>query len=382
MPYAPGTQNISGQLLAQGIRDAGQNIGDGIRQYQQNKVMAGQAIGKFEGAARANPEILQFLQDPASPPDVSKAYKKLQKEGSVGVRDAAILAQFADTYNQEKNQQAAMIARAKQAEAQFLRAQQAAASAAPTMALDALQKQFPHDKYDANMVPVAGQPGMVQVKSVNPRSPVSDKPQMVPTPDGVNVYGPKGDLIRTDKVGMSPADVERIKLDTERVALAKKDSDRQGEKVTKEDEAKKKASEARLRNETERLATIRDTLKDAISMTGPTTTGIIGSVNRRIPGSKGTDLEKKLDTIKANIGFKELRQMREESPTGGALGQIAVKELDYLQSVEGSLDQVQSEAQLRATLQTVDASLARLQQALGSGATSQADSILSKYGIK
>ena len=43
--------------------------------------------------------------------------------------------------------------------------------------------------------------------------------------------------------------------------------------------------------------------------------------------------------------------MRENSPTGGALGQVTERELAFLQSVEGSLDQAQSEDQLRQILQ-------------------------------
>ena len=37
-----------------------------------------------------------------------------------------------------------------------------------------------------------------------------------------------------------------------------------------------------------------------------------------------------LDQIKANSGFKELQEMRDASPTGGALGQVSERELDLL----------------------------------------------------
>lgn len=95
----------SGQLLGQGIASAGQSIADGIRQYSQNKLMSGQAIGKFEAAAKANPDIMQFLQGPGAPPELAKAFMKLGKEGSVPLKDAALLAQFADTYQGQKQQQ-------------------------------------------------------------------------------------------------------------------------------------------------------------------------------------------------------------------------------------------------------------------------------------
>lgn len=83
---------------------------------------------------------------------------------------------------------------------------------------------------------------------------------------------------------------------------------------------------------------------------GPFTTGIIGSVAGKVPGTTAYDLRRDVDTIKANIGFEELSAMRQASPTGGALGQVAVRELDYLQAVLGSLDPNQSQATLRRNL--------------------------------
>jgi hypothetical protein len=67
-----------------------------------------------------------------------------------------------------------------------------------------------------------------------------------------------------------------------------------------------------------------------------------------ITGAK--DLSADLATIKANLGFAELQAMREASPTGGALGQIAVQELVALQSTLASLDQAQSPSQLKERL--------------------------------
>jgi hypothetical protein len=43
-------------------------------------------------------------------------------------------------------------------------------------------------------------------------------------------------------------------------------------------------------------------------------------------------------TIQANLGFDALQAMRDASPTGGALGQVAVQELEMLQSTVANLD--------------------------------------------
>ena len=77
----------------------------------------------------------------------------------------------------------------------------------------------------------------------------------------------------------------------------------------------------------------------------------VGSKLAAIPGTDARDLQASLDTVRANIGFDRLQQMREASPTGGALGGIAIQELQMLQAVMGSLDAAQSPGQLRANLQ-------------------------------
>ena len=66
------------------------------------------------------------------------------------------------------------------------------------------------------------------------------------------------------------------------------------------------------------------------------------------------NLQAKLETVKANLGFDRLQQMRDNSPTGGALGAVAVQELTALQSTVASLDQLQSPPQLRNALDKID----------------------------
>jgi hypothetical protein len=70
--------------------------------------------------------------------------------------------------------------------------------------------------------------------------------------------------------------------------------------------------------------------------------GLVGGLARAIPGTPAYSLAKKLETIKANIGFDKLQSMRENSPTGGALGQVSDFENRQLQTVFGNLEQAQS----------------------------------------
>jgi len=98
---------------------------------------------------------------------------------------------------------------------------------------------------------------------------------------------------------------------------------------------------------------VRDALDRAIDLTGPTTTGWAGARMRNIEGSDAFDLASQIETVKANLGFDRLQQMRDNSPTGGALGAIAVQELVALQSTIANLDPNQSDGQLKANLQKV-----------------------------
>jgi hypothetical protein len=87
----------------------------------------------------------------------------------------------------------------------------------------------------------------------------------------------------------------------------------------------------------------------AIEKVSPFTAGV-GSVASVIPATPQRDLRETLATIRANIGFDKLQDMRNNSPTGGALGQVSDTENKLLQAVQGSLDQGQSPAQLRENL--------------------------------
>lgn len=116
-------------------------------------------------------------------------------------------------------------------------------------------------------------------------------------------------------------------------------------------EQQKKVERERLRNVQGDL--VNDDIQRALQTIDSAmlpTTGVVGSSLEGVPGTASHNLSNTLKTIKANIGFDRLQAMREASPTGGALGQVAVQELEYLQAVYGSLAQSQSEPQFRYNL--------------------------------
>lgn len=97
------------------------------------------------------------------------------------------------------------------------------------------------------------------------------------------------------------------------------------------------------------------------------TTGFVGSILKNVGGTEAYDLNQLTETVRANIGFDRLDQMRKESPTGGALGQVAIQELKALQASLGSLETAQSNGQLVRNLERLQgqysASMQKLYQA-------------------
>lgn len=121
-------------------------------------------------------------------------------------------------------------------------------------------------------------------------------------------------------------------------------------KVGKEAEALKKRESGALA----RADFVLGKVKEAINQTDKLSAGTLGGLTKNIPNTPAYNLNRVIDPIKANIGFAELQAMREASPTGGALGQVAVQELNMLQSVLGSLDTAQSPDQLLNSLYSIE----------------------------
>ena len=163
----------------------------------------------------------------------------------------------------------------------------------------------------------------------------------------------KGDFIYSigDDGKVTATVIEGSKTDTLRKAAEKKQETLE-EKQEKQKESKKSTADIVLED--------IDRAKKIIKDNPILTTGIFGNLLKDVGAieiftkdniNPATDVAALLSTIQANIGFDRLDRMRQESPTGGALGQVAVKELDFLQATLGSLSQSQSSKQLIANLE-------------------------------
>lgn len=145
--------------------------------------------------------------------------------------------------------------------------------------------------------------------------------------------------------GGASADTSALKEELLRTQIAEK----QG-KLAERQEKQEMAMSAGAAKAQDMIANIDRASKKV----GMMTAGPLGRTLAETPiigyGTKAYELQKDIDTIKANIGFEELNRMRQMSPTGGALGQVALRELDMLQSTIASLDTGLSPSALRENL--------------------------------
>ncbi len=96
-----------------------------------------------------------------------------------------------------------------------------------------------------------------------------------------------------------------------------------------------------------RIDSVMEEAQLGIDDLGLTTTGLLGSINRKIAGTTAFALARKIDTIQANLSFDRIAEMRKNSPTGGALGQVSERELSLLGAAVVALDQANNEDEVR-----------------------------------
>ena len=102
-------------------------------------------------------------------------------------------------------------------------------------------------------------------------------------------------------------------------------------------------AEAALTGLQQQSKLVTDTIDQALGTVSPWSTGYGHVLFSSAPNTDARKLDNYLNTIKANVGFDKLQQMRESSPTGGALGQVSDMENKLLQAVNGALDPLQKD---------------------------------------
>lgn len=102
------------------------------------------------------------------------------------------------------------------------------------------------------------------------------------------------------------------------------------------------------------MRTLQSELRAVLPLINNSTVGLGGWIGSFIRGTPAYELKSVIDKyISGNIAFDALQNMRVNSPTGGALGQVAVQELEMLKASRGNLDPGQGPEALRRGVQTV-----------------------------
>lgn len=123
-------------------------------------------------------------------------------------------------------------------------------------------------------------------------------------------------------------------------------------------------------------------IDEALALVSTKSTGLAGAALKNVPKTDAYRLNQKLETIIATIGFDRLQRMREESPTGGALGQVAVLELKFLQKTEGSFDIGQDADTLRKRLNILKESYGKTVTEVNKDVKRMQTELANKYNIK
>ena len=97
-------------------------------------------------------------------------------------------------------------------------------------------------------------------------------------------------------------------------------------------------SRGALNSSKQKFTQLQKNLAEVRKGIGFWTTSWGGVLARQFAAGPGVDQQSRFDTIRAMLGFDVLKKMREESPTGGALGNVSELEIKFLQAVAGELE--------------------------------------------
>jgi hypothetical protein len=111
------------------------------------------------------------------------------------------------------------------------------------------------------------------------------------------------------------------------------------------------------------LQAFENSLDTALKLASPKTTGLVGKGLAMIPGEPAYDLASSLESITAGLAFDKLQDMRNNSPTGGALGNVSNQELTSLKTAIANLKQSQSYEQFVKNLKDVKTRYANIKAA-------------------
>jgi hypothetical protein len=144
----------------------------------------------------------------------------------------------------------------------------------------------------------------------------------------------------TGQVTQAPGSQAALEEERKRLEQREKDEKREAQFN------RQKADAALVRNT---VKTARDTVSNSV-----TATGLAGQGMQYFGGTDARNLQNFVDTIKSRISIDNLMEMRANSPTGGALGNVSNADIALLANALASLDITQSKDVFLNNLKIID----------------------------
>ena len=174
----------------------------------------------------------------------------------------------------------------------------------------------------------------------------------------------QGELgIRQGELGVNQGklqlDRDKFRAETDAALAAARDTSGLTPEQQRERTAKFPKAQLAYKSATQDIDSIIEDLRKLSASEG--LASITGGIEGRTPSirAKATAAQALYDKILAKGQFRALQQMREASPTGGALGNVSDTEGAMLRASFGALNQAQSDESLRSSIGDVIADLER-----------------------
>lgn len=112
---------------------------------------------------------------------------------------------------------------------------------------------------------------------------------------------------------------------------------------------------------------VLENIDEAIASSDTLTSGLIGWLGTVIPGGWAADQTARVEQIKSFVGFNTLQGMRENSPTGGALGTVSNADMRLLTNSIEALAVEQSEAEFEENMGRLSSALNHIREKARAG---------------
>lgn len=216
-------------------------------------------------------------------------------------------------------------------------------------ALGQIQQQLkPEAPYTLKPGEIRYGPGGQVISRGATERPAAPAPEAFTLPPGAKRIGPDGNLIadnpRPEQAPQKAPPGYRFTPNSDLEAIPGGPADLKLQGALNQDTATLGTTESAL----DRLSVAANEVMRHPGLKG--ITGVRGAIPD-IPGTNAANARAKLQTLKAQIGFNVLQEIRNASKTGGALGSVTEKELGFLQNALAAVDTAQDDVQMSESLQ-------------------------------